>query len=159
MFSEGSRYLLVTGQYSKEGEMMNIQCSTLKYSTVQYSSNLAADRPWSPLCPLTAVHLDLSRILASRLEIINPIPQVGHHEALGLDHPLLGLHRLLELLVLLGDRATLPSLLGHVLLLGPQLGLHLPPRQADERPLVQTRPPQFGGLPLEGLSLWYEMVY
>ena len=48
----------------------------------------------------------LTGIFASRLQIIDTIPEVCHHEVLGLDHPLLGLHRLLELLVLLGDSSA-----------------------------------------------------
>ena len=82
-------------------------------------TDLATDRPGRPLRPLTAVHLNLAwqteftffkilsshltSILTSRLQIVNTIPQVCHHKVLGLDHSLLGLHRLLELLVLLGD--------------------------------------------------------
>ena len=87
-------------------------------------------------------------VLASGLQIVYPVPEVGHHEVLGLDHPLLSLHRLLELLVLLrdgtasgngalkfmrkeksnriknGKSCLLPPLLGHVPLLLLELVLH-----------------------------------
>ena len=128
------------------------------------AASFAAHGPWSPLRPLAAVHLHLSWggdghiqtcsvlpllhrtcVLASGLQIVNPVPEVGHHEVLGLDHPLLGLHCLLELLVLLRDGAApgkgalkfmrkvcnengksclLPPLLGHVPLLLLELVLH-----------------------------------
>ena len=45
-------------------------------------------------------------VLTAGLEVVNAISQVGHHKVLGLYHPLLGLHRLLELLVLFGDGST-----------------------------------------------------
>ena len=61
---------------------------------------------WSQTCTAETSSKQSTCILASGLEVVNPVPEVGHHEVLGLDHPLLGLHRLLELLVLLRDGAA-----------------------------------------------------
>ena len=54
----------------------------------------------------TFLSSQLTGIFTSRLQIVNTIPQICHHKVLGLDHSLIGLHRLLELLVLLGDCST-----------------------------------------------------
>ena len=56
------------------------------------------------ICVLPLLHRTC--VLTSGLQIVNPVPEVGHHEVLGLYHPLLSLHRLLELLVLLRDGAA-----------------------------------------------------
>ena len=57
-------------------------------------------------CTAKASSIHRTCVLASGLQIVYPVPEVGHHEVLGLYHPLLSLHSLLELLVLLRDGAA-----------------------------------------------------